>query len=127
MCTFPFPAGVTVINKTGLPLWFKIAHQKMMNDAVAKMSGKDFSLLWTFGDKAGRRKDAVGTFTQFPCQFKQFFFSMQLKLKNLSLPPFILMAVEIGPVKVFNSKDRFVHLSPRTGNARVPSVQDWPP
>lgn len=108
-------AGVGIMDKNRLIDGFQIIHQDMMDNPVAKISGKDLSHFWFFRKKADRTAGAVGTISQFPAKFKQFPFLIYLKPQGIDGISFVFSAEKILSVNIFKGKKQEKTLSAANG------------
>ena len=58
--SFVFSARVRLMNKDFFPNWLQIANQKMMDDSIAEVRGKNFTRFWIGYNKTNRATWLIG-------------------------------------------------------------------
>ena len=71
MSAFPFPAGKRMVNKSPLKVRLNFTDQKVVDNPIGKISGKDFSNFGVGINKADGTLGLVGIVVELFLQIKQ--------------------------------------------------------
>lgn len=97
---FPQAAGVAVAEEMFFKKRVDVIENQMVDDAIAKIGGKDLPPDGLFGDETSAGTDRVGAPLYLVKKREQVFFVVQFELEGVDGFSFVLPGVIIGPEEV---------------------------